>query len=113
LKEFFNEYRRLGTELVPADEMEMNKRYVAGTYLVTTQLQRAVANTLASNWLIGLPSDFLGRFVPLIQQVTAEQVREMGKKYFAPETQAIVVVGDKTAVAEQLKEFGEFTVADK
>ena len=113
LTEFFSEYRRIGAELVPAPEMEMNKRYVAGTYLVTNQLQRSVANTLASNWLIGLPPEFLGQYVPLIQKVTPEQVRAIGKKYFAPESQSIVVVGDKAQVGEQLKAFGEFVVTEK
>ncbi|HEX9119103.1 MAG TPA: insulinase family protein, partial [Terriglobales bacterium] len=113
LTEFFNEYRRIGTELVPAPEMEMNKRYVAGSYLISNQLQRSVANTLASNWLIGLPPEFLGQYVPMIQKVTPEQVRAIGKKYFAPENQSIVIVGDKAAVGEQLKPFGEFVVTDK
>jgi zinc protease len=113
LKEYFSEYKRLGTELVSAEEMAMNKRYVAGGYLINNQLQGAVAGTLANNWLIGLPAEFLGQFVPLIQKVTPEQVREMGKKYFLPETQSVVVVGDKAAVAEQLKEYGEFTVQEK
>ncbi|MBT9492664.1 MAG: insulinase family protein [Paucibacter sp.] len=107
LQEFVNEYRRIGAELVPAAELAMNKRYVAGSYLLTTQLQGAVAQTLANNWLIGLPAEFLGQYVPLIQKVTAAQVREIGKKYFAPEAQTLVVVGDK-AVAEQLKGFGAF-----
>ncbi len=109
LKEFFNEYRKIGTELVPAPEMEMNKRYVAGGYLISNQMQRAVAGTLANNWLIGLPPEFLGNYVPMIQKVTPEQVREMGKKYFTPENQSIIVVGDPAAVAEQLKAYGEFT----
>ena len=113
LTEYFSEYRRLGGDLVPADEMSMNKRYVAGTYLITNQLQRAVASTLANNWLVGLPSEFLGEFVPAIQKVTPEQVRDMGKKYFSPETQSVVVVGDNAAVAAQLKQFGEFTVTGK
>ena len=113
LTEFFNEYKRLGSELVSDEEMAMNKRYVAGGYLITNQMQRAVAATLASNWLIGLPPEFLGQYVPLIQKVTPEQVRTIGKKYFAPENQSIVVVGDKAQVGEQLKAFGEFTVSDK
>jgi predicted Zn-dependent peptidase len=113
LTEFFNEYRKLGAELVSPQEMEMNKRYVAGGYLISNQLQRSVANTLASNWLIGLPPEFLGQYVPMIQKVTAEQVRDIGKKYFAPENQSIVVVGDKAAVGEQLKAFGDFVVSDK
>ncbi|WP_426190861.1 M16 family metallopeptidase [Massilia sp. DWR3-1-1] len=113
LTEFFNEYKRLGTELVPEAEMAMNKRYVAGGYLLSNQMQRAVASTLATNWLIGLPAEFLGQYVPLIQKVTPEQVRGIGKKYFAPENQSIVVVGDKAQVGEQLKAFGDFTVSDK
>ncbi|MES2318020.1 MAG: pitrilysin family protein [Pseudomonadota bacterium] len=113
LKEFYNEYRRLGTELVPAAEMEMNKRYVAGGYLINNQMQKSVASTLANNWLIGLPPEFLGQYVPMIQKVTPEQVRDMGKKYFTPENQSIVVVGDPAAVAAQVKEYGEFVVTDK
>jgi predicted Zn-dependent peptidase len=113
LTEYFNEYKRIGTDLVPKDEMEMNKRYVAGGYLISNQLQRAVAATLASNWLVGLPPEFLGQYVPLIQKVTPEQVREVSRKYFAPEKQSIVVVGDKAAVGEQLKQFGEFVTAEK
>lgn len=113
LTEYFNEYKRIGTELVPSDEMTMNKRYVAGGYLISNQLQGAVANTLAQNWLIGLPPEFLGQYVPLIQKVTPQQVRDVSKKYFAPESQSIVVVGDPKAVSEQLKAFGEFTVTEK
>lgn len=113
LTEYFNEYKRIGTDLVPAAEMTMNKRYVAGGYLISNQLQRAVAGTLAQNWLVGLPPEFLGQYVPLIEKVTPAQVRDVSKKYFAPEKQAIVVVGDPAAVGEQLKQFGEFTVTDK
>lgn len=113
LKEFQSEYRRLGTELVPPAEMDMNKRYVAGSFLLNNQVQHSMAYTLAQNWLAGLPSDFIGQYVPLIQKVTPEQVREMGRKYFAPEKQSIVVVGDPAAVSEQLKEFGNFTITDR
>lgn len=113
INEFLREYKRLGSELVPAEEMAMNKRYVAGGYLLANQMQRAVAATLANNWLMGLPAEFLGQYVPLIQKVTPLQVRAIGKKYFAPQNQSIVVVGDQGQLGEQLKPFGEFTVSDK
>lgn len=63
--------------------------------------------------MVGLPSDFLGQFVPMIQKVSAEQVRDMGKKYFSPESQSIIVVGDQKAITEQLKQYGDFTVSAK
>jgi predicted Zn-dependent peptidase len=113
LADYLNEYKRIGSELVAPEEMRMHKRYVAGIYLLSNQMQRAVAGTLANNWLVGLPADFLARYVPLIQKVTPEQVRDVSKKYFAPEKQTIVVVGDGKAVGEQLKAFGDFTVTDK
>jgi zinc protease len=108
LKEYMAEYARIGTDLVPEDELSMHKRYVAGGYLISNQLQGSVAATLAGNWLVGLPPEFLGQYVPLIQKVSAEQVRDMGRKYFDPKTQSIVVVGDKAAVSEQLKPYGAF-----
>jgi predicted Zn-dependent peptidase len=113
LADYLAEYKRIGAEQVEADEMRMHKRYVAGSYLLRNQMQGAVASTLASNWLVGLPAEFLGQYVPLIEKVTPEQVRTVAKKYFAPENQTIVVVGDPKAVGEQLKPFGDFTVTDK
>ncbi len=108
LKEFVGELQRIGSEPVPAQELEDNKRYVAGGYLLTNQLQGAVASTLARNWLLGLPAEFLGEYVPKIRAVTAEQVQAMGRKYFDPKRQSIVVVGDGKAIDAQLQPYGKF-----
>jgi len=113
LKEFLHEFARLGDEPVPAQELEDTKRYVAGGYLIGNQLQGSVASTLASNWLVGLPPEFLGEFVPKIRAVDAAQVQAMGRKYFDPRQQSIVVVGDGKAVAEQLKAYGEFKTGEQ
>lgn len=109
MTEYIKEYRRLGSEPVPAEELAMNKRYMAGSYLVSTQLQGSLGRQLASNWLVGLPADFLGKFVPAIQKITAAEVQAIGRKYFNPDEQSWVVVGDSSKIAEQLKAFGEFT----
>lgn len=108
LKEFVAEYRRLGTERVPAAELTVAKRYLAGTHVLSVQPQGALAQRLARDWMVGLPASRLADFVPAVHKVSAEQVREIGRKYFAPETQTIVVVGDKAAIAEQLKPYGDF-----
>ncbi|GAB1596637.1 M16 family metallopeptidase [Lysobacter claricitrinus] len=113
LKEFMAEFKRMGDEPVPAQELEDTKRYVAGGYLLSNQMQAAVAGTLASNWLVGLPAEFLGEYVPKIRAVDAAQVQAMSRKYFDPKDQSIVVVGDPKAVAEQLKPYGNFEVRAK
>src|SRR3546814_20821 len=113
LKEFVAEYERLGNEPVPTRELDDTKRYVAGGYLISNQLQGAVASMLAGNWLVGLPPEYLGEYVPKIRAVDAAQVQAMARKYYDPENQSIVVVGDAAAVAEQLKPYGEFEVREK
>lgn len=105
--EFLAEYERIGSEPVSDEELTMNQRYVAGGYLIGNQMQASVASTLASNWLVGLPPEFLGEFVPKIRAVDAKQIQAMGAKYFDPKAQSIIVVGDQSVVAE-LKEFGQF-----
>ncbi|MFT7722897.1 MAG: pitrilysin family protein [Roseateles sp.] len=109
MAEYVKEYRRLGAEPVPEAELAMSKRYMAGSYLVSTQLQGSLARQLAGNWLVGLPADFLGKFVPALQRVSAAEVQAVGRKYFNPDEQSWVVVGDPAQIAGQLKAFGEFT----
>ena len=108
IAEFFKEFERLASEPVPAQELEDNKRYVAGGYLISNQLQGAVANTLASNWINGLPASFLGQYVPKIRAVDAAQVQAMARKYWDPATQSIIVVGDGPAITAQLEPYGTF-----
>ena len=106
--EFRAELSRIGTQPVPARELEDTKRYVAGGYLLSNQMQAAVAGALASNWLVGLPPEFLGEYVPKIRAVSAQQVQAMGAKYFDPKDWSIVVVGDGKVIDDQLKPFGAF-----
>jgi zinc protease len=113
VKEFEAELARMGSEPVPAQELEDTKRYVAGGYLISNQMQAAVASQLANYWLVGLPAEFLGQYVTKIRAVDAAQVQAMGRKYFDPKEQSIVVVGDPKAVAEQLKPYGTFDVRAK
>lgn len=112
LKEFFGEFERLGSGPVPATELDDTKRYVAGSYLIGNQMQGAVAATLASQWLAGLPAEFLGQYVPKIRAVDAAQVQAMARKYYDPARQSIVVVGDGAAIADQLAPYGEFSRAE-
>jgi zinc protease len=113
LKEFVAEYERLGSAPVPTRELDDTKRYVAGGYLISNQMQGAVASMLAGNWLVGLPPEYLGQYVPKIRAVDAAQVQAMAKKYYDPKDQSIVVVGDAKAVAGQLEPYGEFEVREK
>lgn len=108
LKEFFGEFDRLAKEPVPAAELNDTKRYVAGGFLITNQMQSSVARTLANNWLVGLPIEAFTQYVDKVRAVSAAQVQAMARKYWKPADMSVIVVGDSKAVSDQLKPFGEF-----
>ena len=112
LREFLAELRRMGEEPVPMQELADTKRYLGGGYLISHQMQGAVVALLANNWLIGLPAEFLGQYVPSIRAVNAAQVQAMGCRYLDPKAMSVVVVGDSKAVAEQLKDYGTFQLRE-
>jgi len=109
LLEMFYELDRMGATGPTDEEMTRAKRYQAGLYLLRNQIQGAIAQTLASNWVNGLPPESLGEFVPKVSAVTAEQVREAGRSFYPSATQTVVVVGDEPKVKAELAQFGEAT----
>lgn len=94
----------------PASTEELNgaKRLVAGIYLLRNQIQGSLTATLANYWVDGLPPSFLASYVAEANKVTTAQVQAMGRKYFDPKDQSIVIVGDPKAIDAQLKPYGTF-----
>jgi predicted Zn-dependent peptidase len=87
--------------------MARAKRYQSGIFLLRNSTQGALGVTLATNWVNGLPPAALAEFVPKVNAVTAEQVREVGKKLFASRSQTVVIGGDAKKIAADVAQFGE------
>ena len=105
----FYELDRMAATDPSAEEMSRAKRYQAGLYLIRNQIQGSVAQTLATNWVNGLPPEALGEFVTKIDSVTADQVREAGRAFYPSALQTVVVVGDEPTVKAELAPFGAVT----
>lgn len=110
LNEVFYELDRMATTQPSAEELTKAKRYQAGLYLLRNQIQAAVAGTLARNWVLGLPPESLAEFVPKVNEVSAKDVQEAGRKVFRSTSQTVVVVGDAAQVRPEVGLFGK--VAD-
>jgi predicted Zn-dependent peptidase len=109
LLEMFYELDRMGATAPTAEELSRAKRYQAGLYLLGNQIQGSMAQTLAANWVNGLPPEALGEFVTKVNTVTAEQVREAGQAFYPSAMQTVVVVGDEPKVRSELAQFGTLT----
>lgn len=110
LTEMFYEQDRMASTLPTDEELARAKRYQGGLYLLRNQIQAAVARTLASNWVNGLPPEALGEFVSKVNGVSADQVRGAGRAFFPSARQTVVVVGEEAKVKEELAQFGEPTI---
>ena len=113
LLEIFYELDRMGATLPTDEELARAKRYQNGLYLLTNSLNGAVVNTLATNWVNGLPPSALAEFVPKINAVTAEQVQGIGRKYMSSLTQTVVVGGDAAKIQPAVAQFGTVTMSQR
>jgi predicted Zn-dependent peptidase len=111
LLEIDYELGRMGATSPSEEELARAKRFQTGLYLLRNQAQGAVARTLANNWVNGLPPEALGQFVTRVDAVSSADVRRVGKTYFPPSTQAVVVVGDEARIKEELSAFPNLTAA--
>lgn len=105
LSEFMNELRGI-LELVPDDELEKSKNYVALTFPAAFQTVSRIAGQLQELALNGLPTDTFNRYSSGIYGVTAEAVAQAAAKYIDPENLAIVVVGDRSKVEAGIMALG-------
>jgi len=112
LLEIFYELDRMGVTDVSAEELARARRYQSGLFVLTNQINGAVAATLAGNWVEGLPRTAIAEFVPRVNAVTAEQVRAAGRRFLSSRSQVVVIGGDAGAVVPQVEQFGRVARRD-
>lgn len=85
--------RRMAREGPTAAELAAAKKYVIGSYpLSSLDSSRAIASTLVSLQLDGLPIDYIDRRTGLIDSVTLDEVRSVAARLLSAEP-AIMIVG--------------------
>jgi zinc protease len=103
VKEFFNELNRIGT-LIPQDELNKSKNYVAlgfpGEFETTGDLARKLEELVVYN----LPEDTFSKFVSAVTGVTAADLQKLAARYIQPDKMAVVVVGDRKTIEGQIRQ---------
>lgn len=102
LKEIFAEIDKLAKE-PPADaELKGIQSYLSGLFVIQNSSRSALINQLRYVDLQGLGEDYLKTYVQKVNAVTPADVSKMTAQYIKPDQMTIVVVGDKTKVADQV-----------
>jgi zinc protease len=102
LKEIFGEIDRLQKEAPSAQELAGIQSYLSGLFLIQNSSRGALISQLRFVDLQGLGSDYLRTYVEKINRVTPADVQKITAEYIKPDQMTIVVVGDKSKIAEQL-----------
>ena len=113
LLEMLYEIDRMRVLPVDAEELGAAKAYSAGNLSLEMETQAGLARRIATIYSYNLARDFLDTFTDKLDALTPADIQRSAAKYFDTYRSAIVVVGDWSAVKDQVLPFGEVTVYDE
>jgi predicted Zn-dependent peptidase len=87
------EFRNLKNELVGDEEMERSKNHLKGSVILGLESTSSRMSNLARQFLYFNRFFSMDEILEAIEQVTAEQVREVAREFFRPEQIAMTVLG--------------------
>ncbi len=106
IKEIFYEIDRLRKEAPSDPELNGIQNYLAGLFVLRNTISPdAVIGQLHFVDSQGLSRSFLSEYVQRVTAVKPEQIQAMTEKYLSPDEMAIVIVGDKSKIADQVKPY--------
>lgn len=103
--EALKEMRKLSDEKVGKEELQVVKNVMAGNFSRSLEEPGTVATFALNTARYKLPADYYEKYLEILQNVSAEEVQAMAKKYIRADRAHILVVGNKDDVADRVKQF--------
>ena len=101
--ETIKELERMRTGRVSADELELAKSYMAGSFARNLEDPRTVARFALNTHLNELPADHYATYLKRLDAVTADDVQAAAEAFLHPDNALILVVGDKRKLLAKLE----------
>ena len=112
ITEILGEIERIMGEPVAEPELELQRQYNIGNYLLSLENAGRVATRVQDIDLYGLAPDFYKTYAKRMAAVTPVKVKELAEKYLSTKDTTIVVVGDAKQVRESLEKLGPVVMYD-
>ncbi|WP_406510960.1 M16 family metallopeptidase [Streptomyces sp. NBC_00212] len=103
LKQIQHQIRQLSERPVTGVEIDAARRYLAGMSMLATASQSGLAGSLLAALLLGQPPARLVTFPKLLDAIDTEELRATASEFYRPEAFCGVVVGDRSALADELE----------
>jgi zinc protease len=112
MREFFNEFKRIRDEKIPAAELEEKKRSVVARFALSLESPQTLLSYAITRKIYNLPEDYWDTYPAKISAVTADDVQRVAHKYLSPENIRIVAVGDGSKIKNVMAKYGSVAVFD-
>jgi len=106
VNDMVREIARLGTELVPPDELERAKSYIVLGLPRRFETTADIAEHICDVALFDLGADWLTQYAARVRAVTAEEIRTAAARWLKPEQLTIALAGDAAATRDDLESLG-------
>jgi zinc protease len=105
--EFMKELNGIrGANPVTEADLERQKQSLIRRYPAGFETVGQISGQLSNLVVYGLPDAYFNEYIPKVNSVTLADVNRVANKYLTPEKMAIVIVGDRKAIEDKLKELG-------
>jgi len=112
VQEIFTELRRMRDEPMPEDELELQRQYNVGNYLLSLENAARTAQRVQDIDLYGLAPDFYKTYAVRMAAVTPGKIQDLANKHLDLNDTAIVVVGEAKEVRPELEKIGKVFLYD-
>jgi zinc protease len=112
LSELLHQVDRIRTETVPDSELAATKGFLIGTFPLTVETPRQIAQVLTTARLLGLGPDYLPRYRDRLAAVSATRARAAAQRVYRRDALTIVVVGDAREIYDKLKAIAPVRLVD-
>lgn len=112
LTELLHQIDRVRTETVPDSELVAAKGFLVGSFPLTIETPRQIAQVVTNARLLGLGADYIQRYRERLAAVTGSRARAAAQRVYKRDALTIVVVGDAKALYEKLKAIAPVRLVD-
>ena len=106
MTEFFKEVKRIGSEPVPAAELDEAKRAMVASFALSLETPQTLLSYALQSEIYGFPDDYWDTYPAKLMAVTAADVQRVGAKYLNPEALQVVTVGDSSKIKPIVEKYG-------
>ncbi|HKW64636.1 MAG TPA: pitrilysin family protein, partial [Candidatus Acidoferrum sp.] len=101
--EIFNELRRMRDTQMTPEEMKLSKDSITRSMPGRFERGGDAVGTFAELFIYDLPLDYFSKFPDAVDAVNPEQAQATAQKYLHPEKIAVVAVGDRSKIEDEMK----------